>query len=626
MADKVIVQKRVNIYEKPSRETQLLVGTTQITIGDMHANAMKFIYFLVRNGIADISQDDYKILAQIYEKGTENLTAADIETFNTIINDLKINPHDIKEILLVGDELGDRGENDWFILKIIDRLRQAYPALKTNILFSNHGLEYIAACEKTDLPLAATYALAAQSQSLSNLQKLIDKKLLSRDEVDQINVRAYYPSLKLVSYAIEGDKITLFTHAPSDIKQLAKLAKILKVSFDDTTLDKLATSIDGLNAAFSMHVHKKTITTLVPSPVGFTDRMVNMFPLMSISWNRDITSRFLNRSLKYNGYQVHYVHGHDSTLTADRNVINLDNSLGKGSKNLRQSEQNEGLRTYHIHDTTASRLSPSPQVVIQPATAYHPTEMSTVEYNEEGHSPVPVDIDLDDDDEYEESVCPLPAEDVVHQMAPVNPLPEQSVNKSTNQDTDVGPDSAPPMVATEQQPRRASATPEISAHEGTQKPQIIPTYSRPSSRTTQYKAALHKMSLSAENTIYEEVTRLILAAQSQLNSLKARRSSGDNPDVIEAHRIMNIFISTMDNVLRTYIRDGNLVEFCKRIHDAVTSAKQESAGTISQHRGTGILGQIPQLLNKKTNSVKVLDQFEILASTLEQQKTSDKPK
>ena len=629
MADKVIVQKMVNIYEKPSRETQLLVGTTQITIGDMHANAMKFIYFLVRNGIADISQDDYKVLAQIYGKGTENLTATDLEIFNTIINELHINTHDIKEILLIGDELGDRGENDWFILKIIDKLRQEYPALKTNILFSNHGLEYIVACEKMGRPLAATYAVGAQSQSLSNLQKLIDKRLISRDEVEQINVRSYYPSLKLVSYAVEGDKITIFTHAPSDIRQLAKLAQKLNVSFDDTTIDKLATSIDRLNVAFSKHVHNKTIATLVPPPEGLSDQMVNQFPLMSISWNRDITSRFLDRSVKYKGYQVHYVHGHDSTLTPDHNVTNLDNTLGKGSKNSRQSELHEGMRTYHIHDTTASRLSPNPEFVIQPGTAYHATEMSTVKYNDKGHSPAPVDTDLDDDDddEYEEIFCPLPADDVAHQRAPVNPLPEQSLNKSTNQDADSGNDIAPSVVAAEQQPRRASATPEIIAHEEIQKTQIIPTYSRPGGKATQYKTALHNMSSSAAaKTVYDDATKLILDARTQLKSLTARHYSRDNPDVIEAHRIMNNFISTMERVLRTYIRDENLGEFSKCIHNAVTIAKQESAGKISQHRGAGIFGKIPQLLNKKTNSVKVLDQFEILASTLEQQNTSDKPK
>ena len=104
------------IYDKPHVINQH--NYRQATIGDLHANAMKFIYFLVAEGIFDISDAHYRALSNIYQKDitttSDDVLRADIVTFNDIIdNGLRLkNPTFIR---LIGDEVGDRGQNDYFI-------------------------------------------------------------------------------------------------------------------------------------------------------------------------------------------------------------------------------------------------------------------------------------------------------------------------------------------------------------------------------------------------------------------------------------------------------------------------------------------------------------------------------
>ncbi|MCH9757260.1 MAG: hypothetical protein K0U37_08750, partial [Gammaproteobacteria bacterium] len=42
---------------------------TQATMGDLHANAIKLIYNLIRSGVCKIEPEDYAMLVRIYESG-----------------------------------------------------------------------------------------------------------------------------------------------------------------------------------------------------------------------------------------------------------------------------------------------------------------------------------------------------------------------------------------------------------------------------------------------------------------------------------------------------------------------------------------------------------------------------
>ena len=65
MTHSIIKKNEVNIYECPAAE---ITNATQLCIGDLHANAMFLMHFLVSNGVVKISADKYEQLKKIYLK------------------------------------------------------------------------------------------------------------------------------------------------------------------------------------------------------------------------------------------------------------------------------------------------------------------------------------------------------------------------------------------------------------------------------------------------------------------------------------------------------------------------------------------------------------------------------
>ncbi len=94
------IEKQVDIYNYPQPEP---TGASEITIGDLHANAILLIFFLQSNGVINITAADYKRLVELYKKPEHS--KADIHEFNQIIDGLEIKektlyPTRIKSLVL----------------------------------------------------------------------------------------------------------------------------------------------------------------------------------------------------------------------------------------------------------------------------------------------------------------------------------------------------------------------------------------------------------------------------------------------------------------------------------------------------------------------------------------------
>src|SRR5579872_5464209 len=84
-----------------------------ITIGDLHANPMKLLTFLIHYGVLEITPDDYAKLVEIDTAAwNHTLTKEQAQTFKDIIEKAKINP--IANVLYIGDTKSDRGSFDFF--------------------------------------------------------------------------------------------------------------------------------------------------------------------------------------------------------------------------------------------------------------------------------------------------------------------------------------------------------------------------------------------------------------------------------------------------------------------------------------------------------------------------------
>ncbi|CAM2742766.1 Dot/Icm T4SS effector Wip [Legionella worsleiensis] len=326
MVHSIIKKSQIDIYTCPKAEP--IVDATELSVGDLHANAMLLLYFLVTNGVVKISATDYAQLKDIYLK--RELTRNDVTAFNSIIDALVIEAKPL--IRLIGDEVCDRGENDYFIFKILDKLKKSGVAVE--ILLSNHGIEFLIPYEEQKHTLdvnnlfAPNINFGGQAQSMNNLRNSIECGIIRANEVNSLIKDSYLPCLKLISYTLSGSVITIYSHAGVGLETIRALAEKFKdkgVVYQDDTAEQLAKTIEAINWVFAQHVRTGTVHTLpvdLAKSCDFRDDPVNF-----LLWNRDYTE--LSRNQEHNGYTLFYVHGHDSGEKTHENIVNLDGYLGK---------------------------------------------------------------------------------------------------------------------------------------------------------------------------------------------------------------------------------------------------------------------------------------------------------
>ncbi|GEM_PF-2336968 len=279
--------------------------TTQVTLGDLHANAIKLVGFLLHVGAVILPQEvsgmswwiglrkayqDINIPSNASDKtapsNDENLARmkAGLASFRAHISQLKKNEHTQLNVLrLIGDEIADRGVSDACIHIVLCKLRHLgmYDTgdLQTEILLSNHGLVGLSAyfndkvamsegkLEKQKfLACAAVEELGCdsasvggmpQGRSLVHLSLLLNYGLIAVEEFDEWMFH-YVKIIKLVSYAIEregGDPsgrpyVVIFTHAPASLETIERLAAFYKIPYQAETIEALCATINQINFVF----------------------------------------------------------------------------------------------------------------------------------------------------------------------------------------------------------------------------------------------------------------------------------------------------------------------------------------------------------------------------------------
>lgn len=302
----------------------------EVTLGDLHGNALKFIHTLLAEGVLVLDPpSDYKILFDIYM--AKNLNEHHIDLFNDILKKAKVNP-DVKCLRLIGDELCDRGRNDILMLYAFSHI---FPKLKqyganVEILLSNHAAEFIKAHIRPDKYKPAAFGNKSQKRSyLKYLKTLLYLKKIDEKyghEILQIIRNVYIPQIKLISYqVIDSTQICLYTHAPVGLETIRMLAKLYGIPYRDEKITDLCQTIDAINKLFRI-----------------SDLQHDHPEIERLTWTRGLKDRLRYLPLEHNGYRVYLAHGHEGlTSTTDpfashqMNMFNLDGSeLGKSDKDL----------------------------------------------------------------------------------------------------------------------------------------------------------------------------------------------------------------------------------------------------------------------------------------------------
>ena len=93
---------------------------TKITIGDLHGNAMKLIFVLVKHGfIRGLTNEDYNEFVKIYQTPVDQIAKEHLDRFNAILDNSSLEFNNVCKLNMLGDEFADRGSNDYFTLKIL---------------------------------------------------------------------------------------------------------------------------------------------------------------------------------------------------------------------------------------------------------------------------------------------------------------------------------------------------------------------------------------------------------------------------------------------------------------------------------------------------------------------------
>lgn len=324
----------VDIFQCPAvDESHLADKGVQITIGDVHGNAIKPIFVTVKHGIArNMTEGKYQKFVQIYLRSfeEEGLSRADLLYFNWLLDSIDFKSE--ATIRWLGDLLADRGGNDYLTLFILARLNKC--GVKYEIILSNHDVAFIKNYENVETDF---YSSGTQPCfSMQRLQPLLDSWALDRADLNAVMRNDYLPFLKLISYTVNENNtsITIYSHAPIGLTNIDYMARKFGVSFDDSSLPALTKTIDWINEEFiKNYLNEGRISSLVSNPEpGLGKYDPKKDPVGYAIWNRDFLS--LVRPNEHNDYRLQFAHGHhideaNILVNSESHIHGLDNHLGK---------------------------------------------------------------------------------------------------------------------------------------------------------------------------------------------------------------------------------------------------------------------------------------------------------
>lgn len=379
-----LIDIKVDIYlhpdsvSQPNRYHVTPIAGEVKTIGDLHGNAIKLLFFLTCERIFSIGEADYSQLVKIYQKSVEKLTQQDLTEFENIINGISITDRNTL-IRLLGDILADRGKNDYFTLLILKKLSSEQ--IPFEVIFSNHDAEFLAAYKKDLLnglsAFISTRLGDKQDSSLQSLAYLLNKKLIDPSVVRDMVQKHYANHVKLLSYSIdyagELPEITLFTHAPVNfgiIERLFKKFELIKPQefLQFNSVEEVAQSIEKVNRIFREQLLLREIA-LLPEAIPPDNEIVSfaygldkrnkssLIPqaIYELAWGREewhpegLTRLYIYSINEKPIFCIRYAHAHDTPEKMLKEkvvaVINLNNKLGKVSEG---KERNIGHYTIAV--------------------------------------------------------------------------------------------------------------------------------------------------------------------------------------------------------------------------------------------------------------------------------------
>lgn len=335
----------------------------EITLGDLHGNTLNLLHKLMREGVINISPAYYSALASIYLKEAHEITAEDLALFRAIVaHSITVNP--VRLVRLLGDDVADRGKNDYFMLILLAELQKKN--LPLEILLSNHSavlhyafdlIAYYKKMKPHGRPSVETIGKIIDESSeyvspvtsLKGLEFFLTHEIVSLAEIEDLVWNFYRPATKLISYTLlDNGDINLYTHAPVGFETIKGLADYYSVSFQCDTAQQLATTIDQINQEFQKDLcsgkfilnYFGECSSRDYSEEDRTFTSPISAPHWRLIWNREQASNpHYAITFPSLAYKVNVIHGHIGPRPLpnwqphpNANFYGLDSLFGKASQ------------------------------------------------------------------------------------------------------------------------------------------------------------------------------------------------------------------------------------------------------------------------------------------------------
>jgi hypothetical protein len=341
-------------------------SNTHVTIGDLHANAIKLIYILTEEGCLEISPEDYEKLYKIYITNVKNLTKEELLEFKKIISEAKINKE--KRFVLIGDELADRGQNDVFILFILQKIYQE--GLPVSILLSNHSAEFINDYDNETFTGFNTLG-KGQALSLENLLQLINEGIIKEEEIRNIVENAYIPMVKAIDCSLnEQGELVIFSHAPIGLETIEALAIKLGIDYLDDSIDSLVNTINEINHQINIEFKEGRLSEMINEEQRMSNSVEPIpcsSPIQRLIWNRALGDELVVEPA--GKFKVKFVHGHigqGEVLKHGQEQLNshenTDTNLGKNLFLMQTRDKPMGSMPSVHHLTRQTKDRPAYQI------------------------------------------------------------------------------------------------------------------------------------------------------------------------------------------------------------------------------------------------------------------------
>jgi hypothetical protein len=307
------------------------LAASEMTVGDLHGNTLKWIYVCIQNGLMTLPEPQaacYIDLCHRYARAAD-LTLQDIDDWEKLFQQATYHPKGLWRLL--GDELADRGQNDYLTLLLMRQLVKKN--VKFEVMLSNHNHLALQSFDNECLR-GRQYFQKGQEQSLLHMWSMLEKPgfELQQRMALYIAEEIYKPRLKLVGYHVSIENaampvVTLFTHAPVGLETIKALAAQFSVDYQDTDVMAFTACLDHLNQVFQAVLCNRRFAdyfildsaTAMQSPVG------------QLMWARSLAPN-VTLTPSHKNFMVRVVHGHvGSAFSSEMSgFYNLDNNVGKG--------------------------------------------------------------------------------------------------------------------------------------------------------------------------------------------------------------------------------------------------------------------------------------------------------